>query len=636
MSSAPPRPLSPDEQRQLSAGQHERLAARLIEGEEHALAAWVLEQIWDFDGALASYLKAGRVLDALRVALELGAPQSLDVAMTALERAAASGDAPLDEAVALLKRRGRHIEAARVMSQKSDDPVARAESLRRGGALLEAARALAGAGMPREALDVLEINTGPSEPQLGASFAPRHALAAQLSWTLGDAEGTVRCAQRALRSAGPDSAGIDREAVIRALARALGALGHDLAAQVALQGLPSTTSRDVSETPARGRYHLRETMPAYYAGAAYGAIDRVTLREVEVHLLLSEHQELIGGTDAAHGDLRDVLEAFATRANAAARIGHPAIRPILRFEPRVGLLVLPRAEGSTLRSLIRPPGMAETPARARALVCFMLEGLVAAHARGVVHGSILPSQLVCDAASRPLLGPFGAEQLAGIVATRTGTLEELMSITAPERRTGAPATTASDVYSVAAIFVALMTGELGGGLAQLPAGERARLERALAEDPEQRPSAAELLRTLRVRAPDARELRPDQGHDSASASSSATWARIENAGLAAVGVTIDIAARWPDELVDALLAHDHPWMQPVLDRRGRELVLAGWPDGTRRLDAKTEFEQLVPLRALETLPEELARPVRENMSAESWVLTPANEWMLALDELLRR
>lgn len=634
MSSAPPRPLSPDEQRQLAAGQHERLAATLLAGGEHHLAAWVLEQIWEFDGALTAYLSADRPLDALRVALELDNPDRLELALSALERAHAGGAVALEPAVALLKRRGHHIEAARLMAREANDPVARAESLRRGGALLEAARTLQEAGMPREALDVLEVNIRAGEAPLGAMLAPRYALAAQLSWSLGDAESAARCAQRALRC-GVEIEGTPRTSIIRLLARALDALGHDLAAQVALQGIPSNTPREASETPARGRYHLRETISAYYAGAAYGAIDRVTLQDVEVHLLLADHQEMIRGGDTAEGELRDVLEAFATRARAAARIGHPAIRPILRFDPAVGLLVLPRAEGPTLRSLIRPPGMRQAPARARALICFLLEGLVRAHARGVVHGSILPSQLVCDAAGRPLLGPFGAEQLAGLVATRTGTLEELVSITSPEQRAGGVATTASDVYSVAAIFLALLAGDISAPRQDGPDGELERVAAALSEQPEDRPSAAALLRALRVRAPDARELQPDDVHAS---SSSATWARIEDAGLAAIGVTITLGPSWPDELIDALLAADHPWMQPVLDRRGRELVLAGWPDGTRRLDARGdgEFAQLVPLRVLESLPDALASAIRTNMSAETWVLTPANQWMLALDELLRR
>lgn len=129
------------------------------------------------------------------------------------------------------------------------------------------------------------------------------------------------------------------------------------------------------------------------------------------------------------------LAAFASRAEAAAALGHPAIRPVLRFEPGAGLLILPHAEGPPLRSLLRPPGM--PPARARALLSFLLAGLVAAHERGLVHGSLLlPAQIVCDSAGRPLLGPFGADEIAGLVATRTGALEELLTITAPELRAG--------------------------------------------------------------------------------------------------------------------------------------------------------------------------------------------------------
>jgi hypothetical protein len=110
--------------------------------------------------------------------------------------------------------------------------------------------------------------------------------------------------------------------------------------------------------------------------------------------------------------------------------------------------------------------------------------------------------------------------------------------------------------------------------------------------------------------------------------------RIDEGGLAARGVTIELAPVWRDEELDALLMHESPWAQPVLDRDGRQLVLAGWPEGTRRLDADADYERLVPLEVLDDMPDEVASLIRARMSARSWVLTPADEWMLALDDLL--
>ncbi len=57
----PPEPLDPDMQAQLAQGRHEQLAARLAAAGRHALAGWVLEQIWEFAGACEHYARAGRV-----------------------------------------------------------------------------------------------------------------------------------------------------------------------------------------------------------------------------------------------------------------------------------------------------------------------------------------------------------------------------------------------------------------------------------------------------------------------------------------------------------------------------------------------------------------------------------------------
>ena len=120
-----------------------------------------------------------------------------------------------------------------------------------------------------------------------------------------------------------------------------------------------------------GRYRVRRAVTASFSGAAYEGLDRVTQQEVELHLLLAEVQD--AGLEAA--GVQAAIAAFARRAEAAAQLAHPAIRPLLRFDRDAGLLILPHADGPSLRALIRAPGM--PPARARALVSFLLE-----HPRG--------------------------------------------------------------------------------------------------------------------------------------------------------------------------------------------------------------------------------------------------------------
>lgn len=600
----PPEPLDPDMQAQLAQGRHEQLAARLAAAGRHALAGWVLEQIWEFAGACEHYARAGRPLDALRAAIDLGRPDVLDRVIAIFEAADAT---TRDHAAQLLQRRGRHADAARVLAFGDHSPAARARALVRAGDHLGAARVLAEAGLVREALAAL----GPP-----AHHGPSLQLAAALSWELGDAEAAVRTAQAAIRAGGGD-----RPALARLLARGLGALGHDLAAQIVLQG--SGEAPPAGPVPAR--FHVRRPLPASFAGAAYEGIDRVTMQEVEIHLLLAELQEG-GAHDPA---VQDALEAFRRRSLAAIELDHPAIRPIVHFDARAGVLILPQQGGTTLRALIRPPGM--PPARARALVAFLLDGLAQAHLRGLVHGSLMPAQIVCDAAGRPLLGPFGADAIAGLVATRTGALEELLTITAPEVRAGARPTAASDVFSAAALLAALITGNLAPPLEALPAAERALVEDALSAAPARRPDAPTLLERLRRPVADVRELVAGTGP-----SAQEPPVMVEETGLSAQGIAVEAAASWSDAAIDALVGCDAPTLQPVLDRQGRRLALAAWPEGCRRLADDAPFRSLAPLAAIEALPAEAAAAVQARLTAGSWVITPAGEWMLALDELLTR
>lgn len=614
MSPKPIDRLTADERDQLSGGFHHEVAAALRARDAPDLAGWVLEQIWDWPGAIAEYRRSDRRLDVLRVALESGEPRFVDDALARLEAVASPDE--IDAAIALLKRRRRAMEAARLLALRND-PRAQARALVRAGDRLGAARALAEAGHAKEALDALRKD--------GTLKVPAAlSLASRLAWDLGDAEGAARFAQRSLR------AGADDADVVELLARALGTLGHHLAAQVVLG------DRNLSAgAPVPGRYRVTGVGTTVLIGATYLGIDRATLAEVEVHLLLAEHGDGLGIDPAIAG----ALEAFTADASAASALGHPAIRPILRADAAAGLLVTPRPDGPTLRSLIRVPGMWKMLPRARALAAFLLEGLQAAHARGVVHGWPLPSLIVCDAIGRPMLGPFGAHHLAGLTSTHTGGLEEIMAISAPELATGGAPTVQTDVFAIGALLGALLVGSLSvprTRWAELAENSTPELELALAmtaSEPQQRPSIDAALSVLRQPVADVRELRADRGRAEAAERSSSDGA------VRDVTASLVVTAHdsWDDETLDALAQRVSPWFQPILDREDRAFVLAAWPHGCRALGDDAEaWERLVPDGALDLGAPGLEAALRRRLRPASLVRTPAGAWMLALDDILTR
>jgi serine/threonine protein kinase len=605
--------LSEDERRRIDAGEHEALADDLVARGRPDLAGWVREQIWDFAGALECYLRADRPLDAVRMALESPQPGALERVVVTLEGLAPQRPEVVRAGAETLERRGRHAESARLAAALTGDPVDRARSLQHAGDRMGAARELADAARVREALDAL----GP----LGENEddAEAHGLAAALAWDLGDAEASARHAQASLRG-GNDTAGV------RALlARALGSLGHDLAAQIALQGDPPEPGA-AGTIP--GRYRVTGILPAHIAGAAYVGIDRVTLQEVEIHLLLAEQPE----PGIADPSMERELGRFAASAEAAARLGHPAIRPILRIVPEAGLLVMPRAEGPHFRSLIRPPGMWHTPTRARALVAFLVEGLVVAHQRGLVHGGLLPSHMVCDALGRPLLGPFGTHFLGGLAATHTAALEEIMAVTAPEVRAGDPPSVASDIYAIGALLRALLSGTMTG--ADEPAATDGDLATTMMNaDPARRPDGARMLELLRAPVADVHEIAGAVEPPAPAPGSEAAESTFERA------IEITAAESWTDELIDTLCAATSPWLQPILDRDGHTLTLAPWPSGCRTLDEAAvagEGWRDLAQSALASVPARLRAALDARLRPRSLVATAAGDWMVALDDVLSR
>lgn len=627
--------LDPAERAAYEAGDLDAVITSTLARGRRDLTARVRELVWDFAAAVDDWRSVDALVDALRCAIEARDGARIEAVLAEIRGADVD---TRRAAVALLERRGRRADAASItVTDDTDDVLRRARALERAGDAVAAAELLHGAGRDREALAVL----GRLDER--ETHAARWALAAQLHWSLGDAEGTIRAAQTARRL------GAIEERGARLLARALGSLGHDVAGELVLGSIPRAED---DETPAlHGRYRVTRLAEASLVGTAYHAVDRTTLQEVEVHLLLGDR----GEREDPDGRVRATLERFAAAAEGASRLGHPAIRPVLYVDPRLGVLILPRASGPTLdRHLSARRAVA--PVQARAWVAFLLDGLALAHARGLVHGGPFPSSLVEDALGRPTLGPFGVDALAGLAVTRTATLQELLEFSAPEVRAGGAASPASDVWSVGRLLAALVLGtnELGGasssgsthttavltssagptspGAAPPTSELSARVARATRSidselatlvatlcvaDPQRRPTAAEARALVLARvadptrlsgpstrgstppsdAQDESTLEPNlvspehdaAGHDAAGRHADATRGRVAPRTSPLVRATpmgvnqaveVDAARTWAPTALAGLTRLRTPTLQPILDRHEARFFLAGWPSGS--------------------------------------------------------
>jgi len=153
------------------------------------------------------------------------------------------------------------------------------------------------------------------------------------------------------------------------------------------------------------------------------------------------------------------------------------------------------------------------------LAAGLAEGLSAIHAAGVVHRDLKPSNVLL-AKDRPRVIDFGISRATEVsFLTRTGLVVGSPGFMSPEQAEGREVGPASDIFSLGAVLAFAATGEgpFGAGstpapvyralfqpasLDHVPAEVRGLVERCLAKDPGQRPTAREILAGMGVVQPE--------------------------------------------------------------------------------------------------------------------------------------
>jgi eukaryotic-like serine/threonine-protein kinase len=201
-----------------------------------------------------------------------------------------------------------------------------------------------------------------------------------------------------------------------------------------------------------GGYRLLRRLGGGGMGAVYEAEEIASGRRVALKLILPD----IAGSG-------DALVRFRREGRLASALSHPRCVFVLAADEEAGrpYIVMELMPGSTLADLVRDHGPLP-PDEAVAKILDVIDGLIEAHRRGLVHRDVKPSNCFLEANGRVKIGDFGLARslVVDTKVTRTGAFVGTPLYAAPEQIHQKDTIDAqSDVYSVAATLYFLLTGQ---------------------------------------------------------------------------------------------------------------------------------------------------------------------------------
>ena len=198
-------------------------------------------------------------------------------------------------------------------------------------------------------------------------------------------------------------------------------------------------------------YRIEEPIGQGGMGVVYLANDVRLRRKVALKLMAPEL--------ALDKRFRD---RFVRESELAMSLEHPNVVPIYDAGEADGrlYLVMRRVDGSDLRALLRKEG-ALAPPRALEIARQIAHALDAAHANGLVHRDVKPSNVLLDASDHVYLADFGLTRRRSEDGPELGDARSLgtPAYLAPEQIEGGPIDGRADVYSLGCLLYACLTGE---------------------------------------------------------------------------------------------------------------------------------------------------------------------------------
>jgi serine/threonine protein kinase len=233
---------------------------------------------------------------------------------------------------------------------------------------------------------------------------------------------------------------------------------------------PKAVARDLLKEGVLTKWQATQLLNKYTAMIVgnYKLLDQLGVGEMG-RVFLAEHVQMqrkvaLKVLARKHTSQPNVLRRLLAEARRVAAIEHPNISHIhdVNQDGDRYFIVLEYIDGDDLQKTVQREGKL-APAKAWHYIRQTAEGLAHAHAKGVLHGGLKPSNLLVDKSGNVKILDFGLAQLAsGFEGTNGDSVDQAAVMAklyrAPETEKQ-PCTQLADVYSLGAALYYLLTGK---------------------------------------------------------------------------------------------------------------------------------------------------------------------------------
>ncbi len=202
------------------------------------------------------------------------------------------------------------------------------------------------------------------------------------------------------------------------------------------------------------RYHIIEKLGQGGMAVVYKALDTRLERYVAIKIV---RMDVYGPA------IRErVNQRFEREAKALSNLEHPNIIAIIDYGSwqESPYLVMPFIPGGTLKDRLGKPMYWRDAIK---LIIPIVDALVYAHSKGLIHRDVKPSNILIGETGLPLLTDFGIAKMLEVednqpTLTATGVGMGTPEYMAPEQGLGKPVDGRADVYSLAVVLYEMITG----------------------------------------------------------------------------------------------------------------------------------------------------------------------------------